>query len=157
MFKSSFNKLYEIIKDHSLYKSPKGHKQTDVKLQLALVLERLGSDGNAVSYSRLAQRSGVGEGSVLNFTVRFFKTDDMMTMTMKISWEKKEKEEIERISREGVTGTVDDYPAMSLSDENAKLKRIHIKEEILIKNGDGNLLKKIKNKEINYLKSRNDI
>ncbi|OAD67097.1 hypothetical protein PHYBLDRAFT_118674 [Phycomyces blakesleeanus NRRL 1555(-)] len=69
-------------------------------------------------------------------------TDDMMTMTMKISWEKREKEEIERISREGVTGTVDDYPAMSLSDENAKLKRIRIKEEILIKNGDGSLLKK---------------
>ncbi|OAD68703.1 hypothetical protein PHYBLDRAFT_173121 [Phycomyces blakesleeanus NRRL 1555(-)] len=49
MFKSSFNKLYKIIKDCSLYKSLKGHKQTDVKLQLALVLERLGSDENAVS------------------------------------------------------------------------------------------------------------
>ncbi|OAD75568.1 hypothetical protein PHYBLDRAFT_64480 [Phycomyces blakesleeanus NRRL 1555(-)] len=71
-------------------------------------------------------------------------TDDMMTMTMKISWEKREKEEIKRISREGVTGTVNKYPAMSFSDENAKLKHIYIKEEILIKNGDGNLLKKNK-------------
>ncbi|OAD75553.1 hypothetical protein PHYBLDRAFT_64466 [Phycomyces blakesleeanus NRRL 1555(-)] len=63
MSKSLFNKLYRIIKDYSLYKSLKEHKQTDIKLQLVLVLERIGSDRNAVSYKR----------SISNFTVFFFK------------------------------------------------------------------------------------
>lgn len=60
MSKSSFFKLIDLIKDDSEYQ-PKGNKpQVDIRLQVAIVLERLGVDGNGASFSRLARRSGVG-------------------------------------------------------------------------------------------------
>ncbi|OAD76758.1 hypothetical protein PHYBLDRAFT_63040 [Phycomyces blakesleeanus NRRL 1555(-)] len=72
MFKSMFNKLYEIIKDHSLYKSPKGHKQTDAQTEMLYPIAGLHEDL-------------VLEGSVLNFTVFFFKI--MLSMeNMYVFW-----------------------------------------------------------------------
>ncbi|OAD74541.1 hypothetical protein PHYBLDRAFT_144978 [Phycomyces blakesleeanus NRRL 1555(-)] len=78
MSKTSFNKLYNMVKDHAFYQSPATSKQIDVKLQLAIILEQLRSSGNDAAFSRIARRSGVGKGSIRNFILRFFSV--MMSM-----------------------------------------------------------------------------
>lgn len=60
MSKSSFYKLIDMIKDHHLYQPKDGKPQRDIRLQVAIVLERLGTNGNGGSHSRLARRCGVG-------------------------------------------------------------------------------------------------
>lgn len=60
MDKSSFDALYNLIEDHPLYESSDQRPQTDIRLQLAIVLERLGTYGNGTSVQKLARRSGVG-------------------------------------------------------------------------------------------------
>lgn len=60
MDRNSFNALYNLIKDHPLYQSNGTRPQTDVRMQMAIVLERLGSYGNGSSIAKLARRSGVG-------------------------------------------------------------------------------------------------
>ncbi|OAD66802.1 hypothetical protein PHYBLDRAFT_174828 [Phycomyces blakesleeanus NRRL 1555(-)] len=85
MSKVSFEKLYNIVKGHYLYKSSPNAPQTNVKFQLTIVFEQLGSDSNAASYSRIARRSDIStyqqmrlyskqiEGSTRNFLFRFFR------------------------------------------------------------------------------------
>ncbi|KAI9356416.1 hypothetical protein BD770DRAFT_107038 [Pilaira anomala] len=59
--KASFNKLYHLLKDHPNYQSTSPmSRMTDVRLQMAVVLERLGTFGNGSSCGRLARRSGIG-------------------------------------------------------------------------------------------------
>lgn len=61
MSKASFNKLYHILKDHPNYQRASSmSRMTDVRLQIAVVLERLGTFGNGASCGRLARRSGIG-------------------------------------------------------------------------------------------------
>lgn len=60
MSKSPFDKLIALIKDHSLYQNSARRPQKDIRLQVSIVLERLGTNGNGVSYSRMARRCGVG-------------------------------------------------------------------------------------------------
>lgn len=52
-----------MIMDHEAYKSTSKNPQTDVRLQMAIVLEKLGSNGNGVSHGKLARRSGVASKS----------------------------------------------------------------------------------------------
>ena len=59
MSKASFEKLIDMIKTHRLYQLVNGHPQKDIKLHVAVVLERLGSNGNGTGQSRLARRCGI--------------------------------------------------------------------------------------------------
>lgn len=60
MSKPSFNKLVDMVKVHHLYQYIGGRPQYDIRLQVSVVLERLGTDGNGASHGRLARRCGVG-------------------------------------------------------------------------------------------------
>lgn len=60
MDKITFYKLIDLVKDHPRYRSTPKNPQTDVRIQVAAVLERLGSNGNGSSLNRLARRFGVG-------------------------------------------------------------------------------------------------
>lgn len=61
MSRESFEKLIELIKDNHVYNSS-DHPQVDIRLQVAVVLEKLGCDGNGVSLNRPARKYGIGSG-----------------------------------------------------------------------------------------------
>ncbi|OAD67750.1 hypothetical protein PHYBLDRAFT_72160 [Phycomyces blakesleeanus NRRL 1555(-)] len=94
--KSSFYKLYDLVKIHELYQQLSGFYSIDVRLQISIVLDRLGSNGNSLSSDHLARHSGIGKGSIENITIRFFKV--ILSLEHKfIYWPtKSEKAEIKR-------------------------------------------------------------
>lgn len=59
MDRSSFDALYRKIKDHELYKSSPKNPQMDIKIQMAVVLDRLGTYGNGSSLEKIARRAGI--------------------------------------------------------------------------------------------------
>lgn len=63
MSKASFGRIYGMIKDHNRYNPTNNSPRVDIKVQLAIVLEKLAFNGNAASYSRIGRRSGVGSKS----------------------------------------------------------------------------------------------
>lgn len=74
MKKDSFLKLLNLISDDEVFGSPRSrHRQAPVWVQLQVVLQRLGCDGNGVSVGRLARLAGFSVGSVCKFTERVFK------------------------------------------------------------------------------------
>ncbi|OAD74949.1 hypothetical protein PHYBLDRAFT_167283 [Phycomyces blakesleeanus NRRL 1555(-)] len=97
MSKSSFYKLYDLVKNHELYQQLSGFYSIDVRLQISIVLDRLGSNGNSSSSGRLARRSGIGN-------------DDKWSQEAKRRWEDREKAEVERLRKTGYSeesGVVD--------------------------------------------------
>jgi hypothetical protein len=70
--KSSFIRLVEMIEDHPVFDRSSRHKQSPVWLQLVVVLNRLGCDGNGTSIQRTAILNGISYGSVKKFTERVF-------------------------------------------------------------------------------------
>jgi len=70
--KASFIRLVEMIEDHPVFDKDSRHKQSPVWLQLLVVLNRLGSDGNGASIQRIAMFNGISYGSVDKFTQRVF-------------------------------------------------------------------------------------
>ncbi|OAD66584.1 hypothetical protein PHYBLDRAFT_150402 [Phycomyces blakesleeanus NRRL 1555(-)] len=94
MSKSSFYKLYDLVKNHKLYQQLSGFDSINVRLQISIVLDQLGSNGNSLSSGHLARCSGIGkqiESSIENITTRFFK--DFQTLLdfladAYLSWQK---------------------------------------------------------------------
>lgn len=59
MNRSSFFAIYEMIKGHEIFVSTPQKPQTDVKIQMMVALERLGSYGNGASVGKIARSAGV--------------------------------------------------------------------------------------------------
>ena len=73
MTKDSFLKLLNLISNDDAFGSPLSrHKQAPVWVQLQVVLQRLGCEGNGVSVGRLARLAGFSVGSVVAFTERVY-------------------------------------------------------------------------------------
>jgi len=70
--KASFIRLVELIEDHPVFDKGSRRKQSPVWLQLLVVLNRLGCDGNGASIQRTAMFNGISYGSVETFTQRVF-------------------------------------------------------------------------------------
>ena len=71
MKKTSFLKLIEIISNDDVFKTGeryRHHRQAPVWVQLIVVLQRLGCEGNGVSVGRVACNSGFSTGTVHKFT-----------------------------------------------------------------------------------------
>lgn len=60
MDKKSFKKLHGLIKNHEVFQSSSSHPQDSVEIQMATVLERLGSYGNGSGYLKLSMKTGIG-------------------------------------------------------------------------------------------------
>ena len=65
-------RLVKMIEDHPVFDRTSRHKQSPVWLQLLVVLNRLGCDGNGASIQRTAMLNGISYGSVKKFTERVF-------------------------------------------------------------------------------------
>ena len=72
MDKASFVSIENLISNHPIFHNLSMNKQTDVWIQLMVVLNRLGCDGNGASIGKMAIFTGIGEGTVLLFTDRVF-------------------------------------------------------------------------------------
>lgn len=59
MDRDSFDALFKILRDHPVYQSTYQNPQTDIRLQMAVVLERLGLNNNDGSSKQLAKKYGV--------------------------------------------------------------------------------------------------
>jgi len=88
------------------------HKQIDVKIQIAVALERLGCDGNGVSVGRIAVQMGLGYGTVHLYTSRVIKA--LMSIQKDfIHWPTDEEKRVcseymdERYCLKGTVGIVD--------------------------------------------------
>jgi hypothetical protein len=72
MDKPSFERLNDMIKDDPVFHNNAHNKQTPVWVQLMIVLQRLGCDGNGAATGRIARSGGFGNGTVNLFTYRIF-------------------------------------------------------------------------------------
>ena len=70
MTKTTFQKIYDLIKTHSIFENQSQNQQTDAETQLLVALERFGCSGNGASVGRVARSFGVGNGTVSLFTSR---------------------------------------------------------------------------------------
>ena len=70
-----FDVIYNKIKDHPVFHGKNSSKQFSVFFQLALVMYRIGSNGNAASVAKIAGFFGVGDGGTIDrITCRVFKS-----------------------------------------------------------------------------------
>jgi len=69
--RSTFNRLLEVISQHSVYQSSNFQTQTHIEIQVGIVLQRL---ANPMGYRQLETMFGISQGSVQNFTQRFFQS-----------------------------------------------------------------------------------
>ena len=91
MKKDSFLKLLNLISDDPIFGSGSArHKQAPVWVQLQVVLQRLGCDGNGVSVGRMARLAGFSVGTVCKFTDRVF-TALLRLRKRVISWPKEDE------------------------------------------------------------------
>ena len=113
--KASFIRLVELIKDHPVFENNSRNKQSPVWLQLLVVMNRLGCDGNGASIQRMAMLNGTSYGSVEKFTERVFTAIRSLEATY-VYWPN--PEERARISKRmeknhglpGAVGIVDGTP-----------------------------------------------
>ncbi|KAI7816639.1 hypothetical protein BC939DRAFT_468513 [Gamsiella multidivaricata] len=70
MKSSSFLKLLRLVFNHNIFKSGGYKEQEEVAVQLAIVLDRLGHNGNGMAATRLAETWHKSEGSCTNYTNR---------------------------------------------------------------------------------------
>ncbi|MBW0510151.1 hypothetical protein O181_049866 [Austropuccinia psidii MF-1] len=68
-----FHFIFNKIKEHHVFKNKSNHKQLPISHQLALTLERLGTNGNGASVGRFARSFGISEGSVVHCSRRVIK------------------------------------------------------------------------------------
>ncbi|MBW0496258.1 hypothetical protein O181_035973 [Austropuccinia psidii MF-1] len=68
--KEGFVFIYEKIKNHAVFTNNSTCKQLPIAHQLALTLERLGSNGNGGSVGKFARNFQVGQGTVISTTRR---------------------------------------------------------------------------------------
>lgn len=74
MNQRSFYFILNQIENNPIFHNNSTNVQTDVRIQLAVVLERVGCDGNGVSVGRTASRMGIAAGTVQLFTFRVMKS-----------------------------------------------------------------------------------
>lgn len=67
---ATFDRLVELLSPSPEFHNNSNVPQIDVRIQLAIVLNRVGHYGNAASVAHLADWAGVGEGTVINCTRR---------------------------------------------------------------------------------------
>jgi hypothetical protein len=72
MNKESFVQLFLLIHEHPVFHTEHRKPQTAVWIQLMVVLQRLGCNGNANSLGARSRYAGVGSGTVAKFTDRVF-------------------------------------------------------------------------------------
>jgi hypothetical protein len=70
MSRGAFDLVLEKIRGDPVFLNNSHRKQTDVRIQLALALNRLGTTGNGTSVLAMASKFGVAVGTVDNFTRR---------------------------------------------------------------------------------------
>jgi hypothetical protein len=70
--KASFHRLVSKIKNHRVFNNNSKMKQASVEMQLLIVLNRLGCDGNGASIDRTGLFFGRSVGTVEKFTDRIF-------------------------------------------------------------------------------------
>lgn len=78
MNKPTFQFLFEEISEHSIFQNNSRNKQQDVRIQMAVALEKLGCDGNGASVGRIARcmgtfmllNIGIGNGTVTLYVHR---------------------------------------------------------------------------------------
>jgi hypothetical protein len=115
MDKQSFVRLLFKIQNHTVFQTRTNNKQEPVWIQLMVVLQRLGCDGNGASIGRNARIAGVSYGSVCKFTSRVF-TSLLAIKNEVIKWpdENERKEISRRFARNhglpGAVGVVDGTP-----------------------------------------------
>ncbi|KAJ6636856.1 hypothetical protein Bhyg_15451 [Pseudolycoriella hygida] len=67
--------IYNKIKEHPVFTGKNSEKQLSIYFQLALVMYRIGSNGNAASLRKLAALLGVGDGGTIDrITARVFES-----------------------------------------------------------------------------------
>jgi len=69
--RSMFNRLLEVISQHSIYQSSNFQTQTHIEIQVGIVLQWL---ANLMGYRQLETMFGISQGSVQNFTQCFFQS-----------------------------------------------------------------------------------
>lgn len=118
MKKSSFLKLLGIISKNPIFGQPDSrHKQAPVWVQLLVVLQRLGCDGNGVSVGRCGMNSGFSVGSVCKFSERVFRAILSLQSDV-IFWPDFEERRIisdwfdDKFGLPGVCGILDGTPAV---------------------------------------------
>lgn len=67
---ATFDRLVEMLEPSPEFHNNSNNPQIEVRIQLAIVLNRLGHYGNAASVIQIADWAGVSEGSVVNCTRR---------------------------------------------------------------------------------------
>lgn len=72
MSKETFRKILPLISGHPVFHSNSQHKQPEAWVQLAVVLELLGADGNGASVGRFAREAGVSVGTIVSYKNRVF-------------------------------------------------------------------------------------
>jgi hypothetical protein len=70
MNKDTFLFILNKIQNHHVFKNNSFNKQQPVWIQLLVVLERLGFDGNSCSIGKVARSLGIGNGTVVLYTNR---------------------------------------------------------------------------------------
>ncbi|XP_067633653.1 putative nuclease HARBI1 isoform X1 [Eurosta solidaginis] len=71
--RSTFQVLYDLIKDDEIFNGPRSCKQFSLETQLLVVLYRLGSSGEGATISKIASLFGVSDGGAIqNMTNRIF-------------------------------------------------------------------------------------
>jgi hypothetical protein len=68
--KDTFLRLLHIVQDHPIFQNNSLHKQAPVHIQLIIVLNRLGCDGNGASIDREALLFGKSIGTIEKYTDR---------------------------------------------------------------------------------------
>ena len=71
--KTNFARIVEYIKDDPVFSNNALVSQYSVEIQVMVVLNRLGCDGNGASVGALGRMFGISTGSVHNFTNRVFR------------------------------------------------------------------------------------
>lgn len=72
MNKSTFIGLLNLIENHAVFKNKSKNKQKPTWIQLLVVLNRLGCEGNGISIDRNAMFNGISHGSVYSYQTRVF-------------------------------------------------------------------------------------
>jgi hypothetical protein len=71
--RQGFHAVYDIIKDHPVFKSNSRCKQADPTYQLAVAMARFGCNGNGGSVAKIQSRFEIAAGTVALYTARVVK------------------------------------------------------------------------------------
>ncbi|KAE9355365.1 hypothetical protein PR003_g2898 [Phytophthora rubi] len=103
--RESFEFISNKIKDHRVFQNNSDHPQAPIWLQLAVALDRLGTNGNGSSMGRTTKIWGVGTGTLDLFTARVvIALSDMFDEYIKWPSSDERSQTARRMRREGFPG-----------------------------------------------------